>query len=97
MIRITRGREGSDCTAPYIIQFLEGMIVGDFIKEWLENKTEWGYFGIYDGKTVCGSPRCEYWKGEIKGELLPDEYLNKSIKEVFGSGGWSRSDFVFVV
>lgn len=98
MIKIMYGKPYSDDTWDYIIT-TDNKTVGDFIREVLKDTREWGYFGIYDSKTISafGNPRCEYECGEIKGEPLPQEYLNKEIKSVSGSGGWSRSDFLFVV
>lgn len=98
MIKITYLKANSDATYLYNVGFPKGMTVGDFIKEWLESrKAEWGYFGIADGKSIFGSPRCEYARGEIITEPLPAEILEKQIKDVSGSGGWTRSDFLFVV
>lgn len=71
----------------------------DFIDEWLATqKGEWGYFGIKskNGATF-GSPNCEYEYGRITTEPLPSEFLNKKIKGIYGSGGWSRSDFQFEI
>lgn len=98
MINIMYGKHYSDGTWNYIIT-TDNKTVGDFICEVLKNKREWGYFGIYNSKmnSVFGNPRCEYSYGKIIGEPLPQEYLNKEIKSVSGSGGWSRSDFLFVV
>lgn len=98
MIDIIYGKPHSDDTWDYIIK-TDNRTVGDFIREVLKDAREWGYFGIYDSKTssAFGNPKCEYNFGEIIGEPLPQEYLNKEIKRVSGSGGWSRSDFIFVV
>ena len=98
MINITYGKPYSDDTWEYIIT-TDNKTVGDFICEVLKDKDEWGYFGIYDSKTISalGNPKCEYSDGRIIGKPLPQEYLNKEIKSVSGSGGWSRSDFLFMV
>lgn len=101
-IDVKLGQHYSDATSEYIITFPKGMTVGEFIDEWLSYDTEWGYFGIKckskDIKfLIFGNPYCEYKYGEIIGEPLPKEYLDKKIKNVTGSGGWSRSDFLFTV
>lgn len=98
MINIMYGKPYSDDTWDYIIK-TDNKTVGDFIREVLKDEREWGYFGIYNSKksSVFGDPRCEYGDGKIIGEPLPQEYLNKEIKSVSGSGGWSRSDYLFVV
>lgn len=96
MIKIKYGKDSSDATCEYIITISRPMTVGEFIEEWMAKKIdEWGYFGIYDGKSIFGHPKCEYRCGKIVTEQIPDEYLNAEIEEVFGSGGWSRSDFIF--
>lgn len=98
MIKISYGASRSDDTFEYIITIRKPMTVGEFIKEWITKKQdEWGYFGIYDGKTIFGKPKCEYSKGKIITDPIPDEYLNAEIDAVSGSGGWSRSDFKFYV
>ena len=97
-IQISYGRVGGDETCRYYVTLNKPMTVGEFIDEWMkENPNEWGYFGICKKGTIFGEPRCEYSHGKIKGEPLPQEYLSKKIKAVYGSGGWSRSDFEFVV
>ena len=97
-IQISYGPVGGDETGPYYVTLNKPMTVGEFIDEWMKEKPrEWGYFGIYTGKDIFGNPLCEYSYGEMKGEPLPQKYLNKKIKDVFGSGGWSRSDFEFKV
>lgn len=97
MIQIKYGKSYGDATCEYLITYSDGMTVRDFITEWLQNEREWGYFGIYDGQSIFGNPRCEYSHGIIKGKPLPKQYLNKKIVKVTGSGGWTRSDFKFTV
>ena len=96
-IEIRHGRTGSDCTSQYYVTVPNGMTVREFIDEWMEDTSEWGYFGINNGVSVFGSPRCEYSHGEIVTNPLPDNYLDAPIKSVSGSGGWSRSDFIFTI
>lgn len=97
MIKIEYGQEYSDCTCDYKVTISKPMTVGEFIAERLKDKREWGYFGIADGKSVFGNPHCEYSNGKIVTSQLPQKYLDAEIEEVYGSGGWSRSDFKFVV
>lgn len=97
-IHIQYGRVGSDSTAPYYVTLDKPMTVGEFIIEWMEmTPGDWGYFKIAKNGTTLGNPSCEYKQGKIIGEKLPDEYLKKTIKNVYGSGGWSNSDFIFEV
>ena len=95
-IYIRYGKTASDATAQYYITLAKPMTVGEFITEWLTTG-EWGYFGIRKPGVIFGDPQCEYMHGKIIGKGLPEEYLNKPIKNVYGSGGWSRSDFEFEV
>lgn len=96
MINITFCDTSSDATSRYLVD-ISPMCVGDFIEEWLkEHPNEWGYFGINDGKTIYGSPQWFYQYGQLKTKVS-DEYLGKRIRSVSGSGGWSRSDFLFVL
>ena len=97
-ISIRYGQTGGDQTSVYFITLKKSMTVGEFITEWLtEEQGEWGYFGIYKANTYFGEPRCEYSHGKIVGENMAENYLHKEIKKVYGSGGWSRSDFIFEV
>lgn len=100
MINITIGKPYSDMTFDYHVT-TDNKTVGEFIDEFLRvcNK-EWGYFGIYEKQnrtSVFGNPQCEYSYGKITTDPLPKKYLDKEIIEVQGSGGWSRSDFLFIV
>jgi len=97
MISWTQTSCGSDCTGPYNVIFTKDMTVRQFIDEILtERDSEWGYIGIDSPGTIFGKPCIEYSHGAIK-ESLPDEYLDKVIIDVKGSGGWSRSDFLLVL
>ena len=98
MIRIEYGKEHSDCISDYIVT-TNAPTVRDFINEWLTNHPgEWGYFGIKNEKRpFIGEPRCEYKYGKIISDPLSDSILSKKIKNVTGSGGYSRSDFQFEI
>lgn len=98
MIRITYGKPYGDETFEYIIE-TNCKTVDDFIREWLCScPNEWGYFGIKSKNNVFfGKPNCEYKHGRIITEPIPSEFLNRKIKRVYGSGGWSRSDFQFEI
>jgi hypothetical protein len=98
MIYWTQKYCGSDCTGPYDVIFTEGMTVRQFIDEMLtEHKSEWGYIGIDKPGSIFGKPCIEYSHGELKGQSMPEEYMDKVITKVKGSGGWSRSDFQLVL
>lgn len=101
---IEYGRAGSDCTSKYYVTLKRECTVGEFINEWMKDTREWGHFGIVPvdiakrkEHILFGNPACEYKHGSIVGDPLPDYILNSKIKYVFGSGGWSRSDFQFVI
>lgn len=99
LFKIHCGPQGSDCTGPYHITLLRECTVREFIDEWLKNKQEWGYLGIANNKqfNIFGDPCCKYRYGKIVGDFLPQNVLDSKIKSVSGSGGWSRSDFIFVI
>lgn len=86
--------EGSDCTGPYKVKIRKPMTVRKFINDFLcQYPKEWGYIGIYKSNSIFGDPSCEYSNGKLISKL-PDEYLDREIHDVVGSGGWSRSDFL---
>lgn len=94
MIKFKQLSCGSDCTGPYKVDISLPMTAREFIDEILTNyKSEWGYIGIYKKGEIFGYPRCEYSHGELL-SLLPEEYLDRQIEKVSGSGGWSNSDFI---
>lgn len=98
MIKIEYVKGLSDQTYVYDVIIQKPMTVGEFIREWMtERPGEWGYFGIYDGRSVFGNPKCEYSDGKITTDPIPDEHLNAEIDSVNGSGGWTRSDFIFKI
>lgn len=86
----------SDETSSYSVALDKEYTVGEFIDAVLLNKSEWGYIGIYDSKTIFGDPYCEYRCGELLTKL-PSEYLKLKIKSATASGGWSRMDYLFVI
>lgn len=94
-IKIYPGTPGGDCTAPYTVVYDGAMTVREFIETWVkENPDEWGGFKIVNGSALLEG--CSYSRGRIG--MLPNEsILNRYIKEVNGSGGWSRSDFVLTI
>ena len=96
MIKIDYVQSYSDDTYKYAMSFPDEMTVGEFIEEWLKNKNEWGYFEVC-GSSIFLEPKCEYANGKIKGDPLPEYLLTAPIIEVQGSGGWSRSDFLFLI
>ena len=99
-IYITYGRTSSDETSEYIINYPKGMTVREFINEQLADEREWGFFGIYCADQLWferGNPYCEYRHGKIITEPFSDDILDSVIKDVSGSGGWSRSDFKFII
>lgn len=97
MIKITYGKEGSDCTSPYYIT-TDNKTVREFVSEWLNTYThEWGYFTILtDSTEYFDAPRFEYQYSNLL-KSIPDELLDCTIKKVCGGGGWSRSDIDFYV
>lgn len=98
MIEIKYGKTYGDSTSEYIIK-TDCQTVGEFIDEWLFiEKDECGTFRIKSKEdTFLEEPKCEYGNGKIVSEPLPKRFLNKKIKSVTGSGGWSRSDFMFEI
>lgn len=92
------GQAGGDCTGPYYITLKRECTVREFMEYWMQKQQEWGYFGIDDGLgTPFGNPQCEYRYGEIITSPFPEEILNAKIRHVSGSGGWTRSDFLFKI
>lgn len=98
VIEIQYGRSLGDATNEYIVNISKPMTVREFIDEWLQTRPdEWGYFGIFDGKSIFGDPKCEYRRRKVITQKLPVQFLDSKIKCVYGSGGWTRSDFQFAI
>lgn len=91
---------GGDCTCGYEIKLDREYTVKDFIDIVLtERADEWGYIGVYNPSDFCGrhfgNPKMEYRYGKIIAGNFTEDILNKEIKSVSASGGWSRMDYVF--
>ena len=86
-----------DCTCGYDITLDKDYTVGEFIETVLKEKDkEWGYIGIAAKGEWFGKPNCEYRRGKLISEQMKEDYLNKKVKEVTASGGWSRMDYLIV-
>lgn len=102
---ISYGPEAGDCTRPYYITLKrKNITVEEFIKFILSDpdwKHEWGYIDIFTKKRQMPfNPvhQLEYSKGEAKGNnFIPKKILESPIKQVYGSGGWTRSDFDILI
>lgn len=79
-----------DCTGEYEVKLDKQYTVREFIETILKEKPkEWGNIGIK-------SNWFEYKYGKVT-ENLPVEYLDKIVKEVKVSGGWSRMDYLITI
>lgn len=102
-ITITYGVEAGDCTRPYHITLNRSDItVKEFIDYVLsELKSEWGYIRIYNWKIKTpwdADYEFEYRHGVAKAdEVVPSWILASCIKQLAGSGGWSRSDWDIII
>jgi hypothetical protein len=85
---------GGDCTCGYEIQLDKLYTVKEFVDTVVKEKNkEWGCIGISDGKSIFGSPNCQYRCGELITEQLPDDILLMPVKKASASGGYSRMDY----
>jgi len=82
--RVTR--IGGDETAGYEVILDKEYTVESLLKTVVNIKSEWGYFSVKNGSS------CEYKWGKLVSELNNID-LNKKVKEVKASGGWSRMDY----
>ena len=89
----TSGPYGDE-TSKYDVRLKKEYTVKEFVEKVLLNKDEWGYIGIYKRCEIFGKPNCEYWKGKLTTNPLPEEYLDKKIRECKASGGWTRMDYI---
>ena len=95
-LSVSYGKTGGGETSPYYIDILAPITVKEVIESQLKDDREWGDFriitkktnNIYDNSTVW----IEYRHGKLLNEI-PEEYANKFVTKMGGSGGWSRSDF----
>lgn len=82
------GMTGGDCTAPYNVSFSR-CTLRELISEILE-RGEWGYIDI---EAPCFS-RCEYKRCNVIDSPFSEEILDKEVKRVVASGGYSRMDYL---
>lgn len=82
------GMTGGDCTAPYNVSFSPGCTLRELISDILE-RGEWGYIDI---EAPCFY-RCEYKGRNVIDSPFPEEILDKEVKRVVASGGYSRMDY----
>lgn len=102
---ISYGPEAGDCTRPYYITLKrKDITVEEFIKFILTDsdwEREWGYFDIFTNKKQMPfRPKyaLSYSKGEAKGtSVIPNKIMQSTIKQISGSGGWTRSDFDILI
>ena len=89
-MKFTRtGPTSGDCTTPYSVTDYKAQTVGEFIEEVLQDKNEWGYVKVcIPDCSWLAYPSCEYRYGSIVDEL-DSSYLEKKIKSVDASGGWT--------
>ena len=96
MIKLTQStRTFGDCTAGYAVTMDKEYTVEEFISEVL-TRNEWGCICIYNEGQAwleSGTPNCEYKQDKLVTEMQK-EVLQRKIKSVTASGGWSRMDYV---
>lgn len=93
---ICTGGPFGDCMSNYLIEFEKQYTVDEFIDEILK-KDEWGCIGIYnktDRFVAFGNPYCEYSRGKILTDHLPQEYMDKKIVKCKANGGWTMMDYL---
>lgn len=90
----------SDCTADFTIQLYENYTVEGFINAVLDNnKNEWGSIKCFTSSddlrdiTSVSKAVCEYKKGELISEKLPDEILNRPVVAATASGGYNCMNY----
>jgi hypothetical protein len=82
-------RHASPCVGGYV-EFDRRYIVGEFIKEALENYPAIsGYFSI-DGTSL----EARYGKGKLIDKEFPEDTLNAKIAAVSFYTGWNKADYV---
>ena len=96
LVNISYGPQGSDCTGSYYITPKKSFTVRDFVNAVIADTREWGYIGIAAPRATFGNPNIEYKCGKLTANFS-DEILNKQVLELFGSGGWSRSDYILKI
>jgi hypothetical protein len=82
--RVTR--IGGDETAGYEVLLDKEYTVKSLLETVVGIKSEWGYFSVKNGSS------CEYRWGKLLSQLNKND-LDKKVKQVKASGGWSRMDY----
>lgn len=92
-----KGPTFGDCTAPYYVILKGSPTVKEFIDAVLEDKSEWGYIGIYNKGSIFGFPNIEFRHGETNITEEMKKYLNLIVVEATAHGGWSRMDYILIL
>jgi len=94
------GEVRGDCSAEYKIEVTKGATVSEVISDILSDTREWGYIGIRSTTEVFGEHNFEYRYGKIlsnKEGSFWKRIADRKVKAIKGEGGWSRSDYQFVL
>lgn len=83
------GMTGGDCTSPYDVSFARGCTFRDLVSDVLQ-RGEWGDIDIKEPYYL----RCEYKGRNVVGSPFPEDVLDKEVKCVKASGGYSRMDYL---
>lgn len=95
--------EGGDCTAPYDVDFVWPMTVGEFIEEILK-RNEWGSICIYKSKrdSLLGITKTTYlssttYDNDKLTYQFPKDILERLVEHAEASGGWSNMSYNIIV
>ena len=94
------GEVRGDCSAEYKIEVAKGATVSQVISDILSDEREWGYIGIRDSSEVFGKHHFEYRYGKVlpsKEQSFWNSIKDHKVIYIKGDGGWSRSDYQFVL
>lgn len=93
---IVRPGSNSGCQTLYEITPKNGATVGDFVKEAISEKSEWGYVVAKREHCTKELARIEYENGKIIKNCDPNILTEKVIKGTMETG-WTRTDFTLIV
>lgn len=78
----------------YKVEMKKQCTVDEFITEWCDNNiSEWGTFKIKDENNGHQLHSIEYENGKFRIHGDSQRFLNKTVVQATGRGGWGNSDF----